>query len=122
MRVVATSVLIVDDEEDMRVLVRAIVSAGDGISVVGEAVDGTQALTRVDELDPTVIVLDQMMPGLTGLETARVILERRPGQAIVLFSAFLSEELRAEAASIGVAACLTKDQVGRIAEAIRSVA
>ena len=117
-----TSVLIVDDEEDMRVLLRAILGARDGISVVGEAADGSQALSRLDELDPNVIVLDQMMPGMTGLETARLILLRRPTQAIVLFSAFLNEELRAEAASIGVAACLTKDQVGRIAEAIRSVA
>lgn len=117
-----TSVLIVDDEEDMRVLVRAIVSAADGISVVGEAANGDQALSRIEDLDPSVIVLDQMMPGMTGLETARLILERRPAQAILLFSAFLSDELRAEAATIGVSACLTKDQVGRIADAIRSVA
>ena len=121
MRVVATSVLIVDDEEDMRVLVRAIISSGD-ISVVGEAADGVQALARSDELDPDVIVLDQMMPGMTGLETARLILERRPGQAILLFSAFLNDELRAEADAIGVSGCLTKDQVGRIGDAIRSVA
>jgi two-component system, chemotaxis family, chemotaxis protein CheY len=121
MRAVATSVLIVDDEEDMRVLVRAIVS-GDGITVAGEAADGTQALAQLEAVDPAVVVLDQMMPGMTGLETARLILERRPNQAIVLFSAFLSDELRAEASAIGVSACLTKDQVGRIAEAIRSVA
>jgi DNA-binding NarL/FixJ family response regulator len=122
MRVVTTSVLVVDDEEDMRVLVRAIVGSADGIDVVGEAVDGTDALSRLEEVDPAVVVLDQMMPGMTGLETARLILERRPSQAIVLFSAFLNDELRAEAAAIGVSACLTKDQVGRIADAIRSVA
>ena len=121
MRGVATRVLIVDDEEDMRVLLRAMIGGGNGIQVVGEAVDGTDALSRLAEADPSVIVLDQMMPGLTGLETARLILERRPDQAILLFSAFLSDELRAEAAAIGVSACLTKDQVGRINEAIRSV-
>jgi DNA-binding NarL/FixJ family response regulator len=120
---VATSILIVDDQEDIRILVRALIrSANHELSVSGEAATGEQALAELDDTDPSVIVLDQMMPGMTGLETARQILERRPGQRILLFSAYLSDEIRKEAAAVGITDCLTKDEVARIAEAVRAVA
>jgi two-component system chemotaxis response regulator CheY len=121
MPAVATSVLIVDDQEDIRILVRALIR-GDGFVVAGEAASGEEALVEVERTNPEVIVLDQMMPGMTGLETARQILERRPDQRILLFSAYLSDEIREEAAAVGVTDCLTKDAVSRIADAIRAVA
>jgi CheY-like chemotaxis protein len=121
MPAVATSVLIVDDQEDIRILVRALIRS-DGFVVAGEAASGEEALVEVERTDPEVIVLDQMMPGMTGLETARQILERRPDQRILLFSAYLSDEIREEAAAVGVTDCLTKDAVSRIADAIRAVA
>ncbi|MEY2565947.1 MAG: two-component system, chemotaxis family, chemotaxis protein CheY [Actinomycetota bacterium] len=120
---VPTSVLIVDDQEDIRILVRALIrGADDEFAVTGEAANGEEALAALDNADPEVIVLDQMMPGMTGLETARRILERRPGQRILLFSAYLSDEIREEAAAVGVTDCLAKDQVARIADALRAIA
>jgi NarL family two-component system response regulator LiaR len=120
---VPTSVLIVDDQEDIRILIRALIrGADDEFAVTGEAANGEEALAALDNADPKVIVLDQMMPGMTGLETARRILERRPGQRILLFSAYLSDEIREEAAAVGVTDCLAKDQVARIADALRAIA
>jgi CheY-like chemotaxis protein len=120
---VPTSVLIVDDQEDIRILIRALIrGADDEFAVTGEAANGEEALAALDNADPEVIVLDQMMPGMTGLETARRILERRPGQRILLFSAYLSDEIREEAAAVGVTDCLAKDQVARIADALRAIA
>ena len=79
----AVRVLIVDDEDDMRALLRNLIEiANDGLSVAGEAADGHQAIHRWREAQPDVVVLDQRMPGVTGLETAFSILYTdlvRPG-------------------------------------------
>ena len=83
-------ILIVDDQEDIRHLIRMIVErANRGLFVTGEAADGQRALDQLDEADPSVVVLDQMMPGMNGLETAALIRERRPGQPMILCSAYL---------------------------------
>ena len=107
----ASSILIVDDEEDMRLLAGA-VFAGSGFTVAAEAVDGPDALRTLEQLAPppvpTIILLDNQMPGMSGLEVAAQILADRPDQIIVLFSAFLDPGMRAEARRIGVAACVPK--------------
>lgn len=104
--------LIVDDEDDLRFLVRAAIKRHDGgLYVAGEAANGEAAIAGVQELDPDVVVLDQMMPGLDGLETARRILAVRPQQAIVLFTAFLDDTLRRAAETVGVRACMSKSQM-----------
>jgi CheY-like chemotaxis protein len=63
---------------------------------------------------PDVIILDNRMPGLSGLDVAKQILEERPGQLIVLYSAFLDEEVRAAAEAIGIARCVTKEEVEQL--------
>lgn len=97
-------------------------SAASGIVVVGEAASGEEALACVDELDPGVVLLDQMMPGLSGLETAERILQRRPDQAIVLFSAAIDDELRDRALALGIAACLAKDRLISVPQVLVSAA
>jgi len=120
----AVSILIVDDECDMRLLARTVLARA-GISVVGEAADGAEAILKVAELDPppvpTVILLDNRMPGLSGLDVAAKILERTPGQLIILFSAFLDAETAAQARSFGVAACVSKRDVLSLPAIIRSI-
>ena len=107
------TVLIVDDEIDMRLLVRVVLeSAKHGIEVVGEAVDGHDAVTVFGTLNPPaipdVVVLDNRMPGPSGIEVARQMLEAEPEQHIILFSAFFTPELEAEARELGIAACVSK--------------
>ena len=120
------STLIVDDEEDIRLMLRVTLARSGDISVVAEAEDGEKALERFRELDPppdpSVVILDHRMPGLTGLETAQRMLEEHPRQAIVLFSAHLDDHVRAKAKSIGISACLDKMRVNQLAETIREVA
>ena len=103
------STLIVDDQPDIRLLLRVIINASNnGLVVAGEAGSGTDALELVETVDPDVIVLDQMMPGMTGLEVAEQILSRRPDQVIVLCTAFLNDEIREKAAALGIAGCIPK--------------
>ncbi|MGH2687455.1 MAG: response regulator transcription factor, partial [Actinomycetota bacterium] len=60
---------VVDDQADIRLLVRMVVQgAGGGLFVKGEAGNGRDALAALDAVDPDVVLIDEMMPGLTGLE------------------------------------------------------
>lgn len=114
--------LIVDDEPDIRQLIAmAIEAANQGLSVCGEAGDGTTALDLAEAVDPEVVVLDERMPGMTGLETATELLRRRPGQAIVMCSAYLDVALRKAAEKVGIRMCLAKNEVHRIPEVLWSV-
>jgi CheY-like chemotaxis protein len=120
-------VLVADDEIDMRVLVRMTLEAsGLGLEVVAEAIDGEHALATYDELDPppvpTVVILDNRMPGFTGVEVAREIRRRLGTQAIVLFSAYLTPRLQAEAHAAGVDECVAKPDVERLPEVVARLA
>lgn len=115
--------LIVDDESDVRFLVGVLIEqANNGVLVSGSATDGPDALRMIDEADPVVVVLDQNMPGMTGIETARLIRMRRPHVAMILFSAYLEDALRAEALAVGFTACVRKDDVVRLPEIIKAAA
>lgn len=117
------TLLVVDDEVDMRLLVRSVMDlAGDGFAIVAEAADGVEAIDRWRALDgppaPDVIILDNRMPNRSGLEVAEDILRERPDQQIVLFSAFLDDHVRSTAREIGIAECLTKEDVAQLPELI----
>ena len=116
-------VLIVDDEDDMRALVRNLIEIADnGLAVTGEAADGDEALRRWREERPDVVLLDQRMPGLSGLETAEVILRESPNQAVILFTAFLEPDIRQRAENLGVKACVKKDDARKVILRLRECA
>jgi DNA-binding NarL/FixJ family response regulator len=109
------SLLIVDDDSNARFLVQQTVEAPDGaLSVIGEASSGDEAIDRWRELHPDILVLDHLMPGLSGLEVAERVLAEDPGQLIVLFTAHRDEALARRAAELGVRACVRKTDVGRL--------
>ena len=121
-----TTMLIVDDEMDMRMLVRVVIEmANHGLSIVGEASDGDEALRVWRDLNgppiPDVVNLDNRMPGLTGIEVAEQILAERPGQIIVLYSAFLDDEVRAQAEEVGIATCVSKEELDRLPGVIQEL-
>ena len=114
-----TGVLIVDDEDDMRALLRSTIEiANEGLRVAGEAVDGEDAVAQWRETRPQIIVLDQRMPGATGLEVAQRILSEHPEQTIILFSAYLDQEIMDTAADLGIKACMSKREISRVPEAL----
>jgi two-component system chemotaxis response regulator CheY len=80
--------------------------------VVWGVADGAQpALKAIDRIDPDVVILDAVMPEVSGLEAAPLILERRPGQKILLCSAIVDAEVCDRAERAGIAACLSKDDL-----------
>jgi len=119
-----TTILIVDDELDMRTLVRIVIQmANDGLSVVGEASNGVEALDIWRSLNgpptPDVVVLDNHMPIQSGLDTAREILAERPDQKILLYTAFLDDDIRSQAAAIGITTCLSKGDLEALPDILR---
>jgi CheY-like chemotaxis protein len=121
-----TTMLIVDDEMDMRMLVRVVIEMfNNGLSIVGEAADGDEAIRVWRDLDgppiPDVVILDNRMPGLSGIEVAEQILAERPGQIIVLYSAFLDDDVRAQAAEVGIARCVSKEDLDSLPHVIQEL-
>jgi CheY-like chemotaxis protein len=121
---IAPSVFVVDDEPEMRMLARVFLERG-GFNVVDEAEDGPQALERFHELNPppipSVVLLDNRMPGLTGLEVAEQMLAQHPNQVIILFSAHLEPLVEQQARAIGIAACVSKTKASRLPGIIRTL-
>ena len=78
-------VLIVDDEPDIRLVVRVFATSV-GHDIVAEAADGLEAIEMARLHQPDVIVLDVMMPGMTGLEALPQIREACPSATVVIFS------------------------------------
>ena len=107
----APTVLLADDEPDVREVVRLFLEM-DGFEVVGDVADGAEAIRRLVDLRPppvpSVVVLDQRMPVMTGLKAAERILEIHPDQLVVLFSAVLDSGVERRARELGVAACVSK--------------
>jgi DNA-binding NarL/FixJ family response regulator len=81
-----TRILIVDDHEVVRMGIRLLFSNNGPLQVCGEAEDGPDALQKVLELAPDVVILDLTMPGMNGFETAARMREIAPTVKIVFYS------------------------------------
>jgi DNA-binding NarL/FixJ family response regulator len=104
-------VLIVDDEPDLRLLLRTMLTLDQRFEIAGEGTDGGEALTLFEQLRPDVLLLDQRMPVLTGLDVARQVLGEHPDQAVILLSAYLNDAVKAEAAALGVRGVIGKEHI-----------
>jgi DNA-binding NarL/FixJ family response regulator len=82
---VARTVLIVDDHPSFRATARALLET-EGFRVVGEAADGAEALAKVRELNPDVVLLDVQLPDIDGFEIAARLCANGAAPAIVLVS------------------------------------
>src|SRR5262249_27134567 len=80
--------VLVDDEQLARDELSYLLSQIDGIEVVGQAGDGVEALATIKRLQPDVVFLDIQMPGLTGFEVARRMIDHQLSSHIIFVTAF----------------------------------
>ena len=114
--------LIVDDQRDIRLLLRILIdAANDGLSVIGEAASGPEAIAEVERIEPVVVVFDEMMPDMTGVEAAAQVRRLRPAQIMVLCTAYLDERVIERAREAGMDAWLAKQDVADLPDLIRSL-
>ena len=96
----AGQIIITDDNEDIREMLRHIFES-EGWKVL-EAADGPSSLDTCQREGCDLLVLDQMMPGQTGLEVAKELREKGFKSPIVLFSAYLTGSVRREAEELDI--------------------
>ena len=102
------SIVVADDHPVVRRGVRAILDAEPDFSIVGEACDGLETVRVVERAKPDVLVLDLMMPGLSGLEALRILRERAPETRVVVLSMHSNKAFVAEALKIGATGYVLK--------------
>lgn len=104
----AIGVLICDDNEAMRALLRVVVELRPTLRVVGEAADGHDAIREATRLQPDVILLDLAMPRRTGLEVLPELREKAPEAKIIVFSGFSTASVAEGAIDLGAIRYLSK--------------
>ncbi|MFJ4898481.1 response regulator [Streptomyces sp. NPDC088727] len=117
-------VVIADDQMMVRQGFTVLLNAEPGIEVVGQAVDGLDAVAKVAELAPDVVLMDIRMPGVGGIEATRRITEPAGSTVKVLvLTTFDLDEYVYEALRAGASGFLLKDaSAAELAEAVRVVA
>jgi DNA-binding NarL/FixJ family response regulator len=101
-------VLICDDNQAMRALLRVVVEQRPTLRVVGEAADGHDAIREATRLQPDVILLDLAMPRRTGLEVLPELRQIAPEAKIIVFSGFSTASVAEGAIDLGAVRFLTK--------------
>jgi len=106
----AVRILVVDDADVTRRIVRAMVRQSPGLSVCGEAEDGATGVQKFDSLKPDVVVLDLSLPDITGLEAARLMTSADPKVPLILFTILQTEGLEDAAKQAGIRAIVPKTE------------
>ncbi len=106
-------IFIADDHEVVRRGIRSLLEGHAGWEVCGEARDGRDAVIKVAELKPDLVLLDVGMPNLNGLDAARQILNATPGTRILILTVHESEAVIREVLEVGARGFLLKSDAGR---------
>jgi len=106
---VAISIILADDHPVVRRGMQALLESEQDFSIVGVASDGLEAVELTERLKPDVLVLDLMMPGLSGLEALRILRERSPRTRIVILSMYSSTAFVAQALQNGAVGYVLKE-------------
>ena len=116
------SILLADDHHVVRLGVRALLEAEPDFAIVGEASDGLEAKALVERLQPDMLILDLMMPGLNGMEVLRQARELSPGTRVIVLSMHANEAYVVEALRHGASGyALKQSSMLELVQAIRQV-
>lgn len=118
----ATEIIIVDDQELVRLGLRMVINSQSDLKVTGEAGDGAQAITAARVLRPDVMLMDIRMPDVDGVLAARQIVREEPGAKIILITTFDLDDYVEAGLEAGVRGFLLKDATpAQLLAAIRAV-
>jgi DNA-binding NarL/FixJ family response regulator len=114
--------LIVDDHAVLRDGLKTIIESEDDIKVIGEAVSGSDALNKVNELAPSIILMDINLPGMNGVEVTRILKQQYPHIKVLILTMHSHEEYFMAAIKEGADGYLLKDAPSdQVVEAVRTV-
>lgn len=119
----AINILLVDDHQMFRAGIRALIEAEERFEVIGEASSGDEAVDRVRELKPDIVIMDLAMPGSNGLEATRRISALELDTDVLVLTVHAEEEYLVPVVEAGASGYLTKTSADTdLIEAIRVVA
>jgi DNA-binding NarL/FixJ family response regulator len=101
--------LIVDDHEVVREGLRLSLSRAPHIRVVGEAADGESAVALAERRRPNVVIMDVRMPGMDGLEATKLMTQRVPDSAVLIFTAYSERSLLSRGLESGAKGYILKE-------------
>ncbi len=114
-------VMIVDDHDMVRRGLAAYLEDESGLELVAEAADGREAVQICDQVRPDVVLMDLVMPELSGAEATRIIRDRWPQVQVIALTSFQEEDLVQDALGAGAISYLLKNVSGQdLVEAIRA--
>ncbi len=114
---IGARILVVDDNPTARNYLRALLEQQLSWQVCEEARTGEEALQRLRQAAPDLVMLDFQMPDLNGLEVARQISRIRPDVPVLMVTIHLSKQLAQEALKAGIKGVCAKSDVGSIVDA-----
>ncbi len=114
-------ILIADDNATVRRGLRGLIGMHPDWDVCGEAANGREAIDRARELRPDVVLLDLVMPGMSGLDAARELAQSEPELPILLCSVQLSTFVVDEAEKAGIQGAVSKSKVSQIIAGIAAL-
>ena len=116
-------VVVVDDSEDLRGLIRRLFDREDDFTVVGEAGDGQSGVDTAEAQQPDVVLLDIAMPVLDGLQALPLIRKKSPASVVIVLSGFGTDSRAAQKAlELGAHGFLNKgDTQGKLVERLRVI-
>jgi DNA-binding NarL/FixJ family response regulator len=118
-----TSIVLADDHPILRRGLKAVLEHEPDFSIVGTASDGMEALRLTERLKPDVLILDLMMPGLSGLEVMRILREKGLRSRIVVFSMHSTKAFVAQALQNGAIGYVLKGSAEKdLSQAVREAA
>jgi DNA-binding NarL/FixJ family response regulator len=118
----ALRILVADDNDSIRTVLREILQSEDDWEVCGEAKNGEEAIRRARELSPDVILMDIMMPVRDGIAATREIVRSAPETRVLIMTLYAFPELYQEARSVGALGFVRKADSGRcLIPAVRCV-
>jgi DNA-binding NarL/FixJ family response regulator len=116
------NILIADDNAGVRALIRTYLEMQTDFEVCGEATDGVDAIEKIKELNPDLILLDLVMPKMNGAEVASIIKRTMPLVPIILFSVHGEKIGKSLASAVGVDIVLSKpDGISNLVESVKSL-
>ena len=103
--------LVVDDQETFREMMRDLVAATPGFELVGEAASGEDALVAIGDLSPELVLMDVRMPGIGGIEATRRVMAGRHDIAVILTSVEPMDQLDQSLEGCGATAFARKQDL-----------